>query len=327
VHIMTRVFSLLSCFLLVTGRPNKLSHITDTSVDEDVSASQTVNSYLAPEFDEEPAASQAVESYLIPIHEEHDEEPAASETVDSYLVPILEEPDEEVAASQVINSYLGPAPEIEAAASSRTLDSYFGPSLDKEAAPSETKKYYAVPTADVLVPQPSVARRVVVSAPTAAPIAILRSAFTGPQDGNYAYSFETENGISQDVEGRMKIVDDTQVYVMTGAYSYIGNDGNTWKVEWYADETGFHPSAPFLPKSVQPIHPEVARAVEAQLRFAADEEAAAAASSTNEVFALPEAGLAGYGDQEDAGLAGYGEQDVAATYGNSVTLGQTYGRL
>ena len=33
------------------------------------------------------------------------------------------------------------------------------------------------------------------------------------------------------------------------------------KVEWYADETGFHPSAPFLPKSVEPNHPEVAAAV------------------------------------------------------------------
>ena len=32
------------------------------------------------------------------------------------------------------------------------------------------------------------------------------------------------------------------------------------KVEWFADETGFHPSAPFLPKSVEPNHPEVAAA-------------------------------------------------------------------
>ena len=27
------------------------------------------------------------------------------------------------------------------------------------------------------------------------------------------------------------------------------------KVEWYADETGYHPSAPFLPKNVVPNHP------------------------------------------------------------------------
>ena len=53
----------------------------------------------------------------------------------------------------------------------------------------------------------------------------------------------------------MKMVEDSPVYVMQGTYSYIGTDGNTWKVEWYADETGYHPSAPFLPKSVLPNHP------------------------------------------------------------------------
>ena len=66
----------------------------------------------------------------------------------------------------------------------------------------------------MLQPQPSIARKIKVVAPTAAPVAILRSANTGPQDGNYAYSFETENGISQSVEGRMKMVDETPVYVM-----------------------------------------------------------------------------------------------------------------
>ena len=56
---------------------------------------------------------------------------------------------------------------------------------------------------------------------------------------------------------------------------------------------------------------EVAAAAEAQLRFAAEEEAAAAAS-INEVFVLPEGGdLAGYGAEEDLLLAGYGEQDQA----------------
>ena len=120
----------------------------------------------------------------------------------------------------------------------------------------------------MLQPQPSIARKIKVVAPTAAPVAILRSANTGPQDGNYAYSFETENGISQSVEGRMKMVDETPVYVMKGEYEYPGADGQMWKVkiqnvanfeilkvEWYADETGYHPSAPFLPKNVVPNHP------------------------------------------------------------------------
>jgi hypothetical protein len=75
--------------------------------------------------------------------------------------------------------------------------------------------------------------------------------------------------------------------VMKGSYSYTGADGLPYTVDWYADETGFHPSAPHLPQSVLPNHPEVAEAVAAQLRFAAEEDAAAAASSRSEVYAQP----------------------------------------
>merc|ERR1711981_416970 len=283
---MIRVIALLPCLVFVSAFPSKLNSISHNSHhshhDEDVAASRSIESYLSPvEYeDEEVSASRVVDSYLIPV--EYDEEPAASQAVDSYLVP-----DEQPAAQEPVRTF-AKAPVV-----IKALDSYFGP------------------PADVLQPQPSIARRTKVVAPTSAPVAILRSSNTGPKDGNYAYSFETENGISQSVEGRMKMVDETPVYVMKGEYEYPGADGNMWKVEWYADETGYHPSAPFLPKNVVPSHPEVAAAVEAQLRFAAEEEAAAAAS-INEVFVLPEGGdLAGCGAEEDLLLAGYGEQDQA----------------
>merc|ERR1711936_975616 len=265
------------------------------------SRQQNIESYLSPvEYeDEDVSATRIVDSYLIPV--EYDEEPAASQAVDSYLLP-----DEEAAAQEPVRTFAKASP-----VSTKALDSYFGPPADREAAPTEAKAYYAIPQAEVLQPQPSIARKTKVAAPTAAPIAILRSSNTGPLDGNYAYSFETENGISQSVEGRMKMVDETPVYVMKGEYEYPGADGQMWKVEWYADETGYHPSAPFLPKSVVPNHPEVAAAVEAQLRFAAEEEAAAA--SINEVYVLPEDNsLAGYGTEDDLLLAGYGEQDLTS---------------
>merc|ERR1712203_609892 len=288
---MIRVIALLPCLVFVSAFPSKLNSISHNSHhghhDEDVAASRTVESYLSPvEYeDEEVAASRVVDSYLIPVVE-YDEEPAASQAVDSYLVP-----DELPAAQEPVRTFANPP-------------------VDREAPPTEAKAYYAIPQADVLQPQPSIARKTKVAAPTSAPVAILRSSNTGPKDGNYAYSFETENGISQSVEGRMKMVDETPVYVMKGEYEYPGADGNMWKVEWYPDETGYHPSAPFLPKNVVPNHPEVAAAVEAQLRFAADEEAAAA--SINEVYVLPEDnGLAGYGTEDDLLLAGYGEQEEA----------------
>jgi hypothetical protein len=92
----------------------------------------------------------------------------------------------------------------------------------------------------------------------------------------------------QEVEKYFFIVSSlVQVMVMKGSYSYTGADGLPYTVDWYADETGFHPSAPHLPQSVLPNHPEVAEAVAAQLRFAAEEDAAAAASSRSEVYAQP----------------------------------------
>ena len=126
-----------------------------------------------------------------------------------------------------------------------------------------------------------------------APVVGIRSYnFDTPQPG-FRYNFETEDDHVQEVEGTMKKVGDTEVVVMKGSYSYVGADGLTYEVDWYADETGYHPSAPPLPQPVQPLFPEIVEAVEAQLRFAAEEEAAAAASARSESYAAPP--LAAYG--------------------------------
>merc|ERR1712012_1181768 len=74
----------------------------------------------------------------------------------------------------------------------------------------------------------------------AEPIGIRSQSFDGPNP-EFRYSFETENDISQSAEGTMKNVDGVDVVTMKGSYSYVGVDGNTWTVDWYADETGFHP--------------------------------------------------------------------------------------
>merc|ERR1719219_2340195 len=196
---------------------------------------------------------------------------------------------------------------------------YGAPRADILTSASQAVSDYSVPRAEVISLKDNndineaaasvITTSVVKSKPvTSKPIAILRSENTGVNDGRYSYSYETENGISQEVSGEMKMVNDNPVYVMKGSYSYIGPDGQTYTVDWYADETGYHPSAPHLPRSVEPNHPEVAAAVRSQLEFAAQEEAAAA-SSNNLVFAAPEDSQAQYDDIYAASddLAGYGE--------------------
>lgn len=101
------------------------------------------------------------------------------------------------------------------------------------------------------------------------PIAILK--MTGLDTAplpSFNYMYKTANDINVMAEGELKNICDEDVSVMKGSYDYIGPDGVTYKVEWYADETGFHPTLDHLPQPVEPDHPEVAAAVAAQLAFA-----------------------------------------------------------
>merc|ERR1712223_1289980 len=102
----------------------------------------------------------------------------------------------------------------------------------------------------------------IVSTKVAAPEPIgFRSSFTDSvASPSFKSSYETDNDIAQEFEGNLKTVGDTEVMVMRGSYSYVGADGVLYEVDWYADETGFHPSAPHLPKSVEPNHPDLAAA-------------------------------------------------------------------
>lgn len=132
------------------------------------------------------------------------------------------------------------------------------------------------------VPKTAASERVAVVA-AQPPVAITRSVYNAPgsQPGNDAwnYEFEADNGIKQSAVGEMKDIGDSLVMVMKGSYEYIGVDGLTYVVDWEADELGFRASAPHLPKSVPIPFPEQQAAVDAQIRFAAEEERLRAAGS------------------------------------------------
>lgn len=59
-------------------------------------------------------------------------------------------------------------------------------------------------------------------------------------NGNYHYSYETENGIRA-AEDSHQINRGTakQSTSKTGFYEYVGDDGKTYRVDWVADENGF----------------------------------------------------------------------------------------
>ena len=59
----------------------------------------------------------------------------------------------------------------------------------------------------------------------------------------FDYYFVTENDIKQDVTGKLG---DDGAAVMKGKYEYTGPDKTRYRVTWYADHTGYHPSGEHL---------------------------------------------------------------------------------
>ncbi|XP_038211446.1 uncharacterized protein LOC119831949 [Zerene cesonia] len=79
---------------------------------------------------------------------------------------------------------------------------------------------------------------------------------TAGNDGGFSYSFDTSNGIHADESGTA----DAGVRA-EGSYSYIGDDGILYKIEYTADENGFRPRGSHLP-TPPPIPKEIQRVIE-----------------------------------------------------------------
>ena len=75
------------------------------------------------------------------------------------------------------------------------------------------------------------------------PASVISNATTDDGAGNFAFSFETSNGIKGEAKGSLKKIkteNGTEDFgeVQQGSYSYVGDDGNTYALKWIADENG-----------------------------------------------------------------------------------------
>ncbi|KAF7992261.1 hypothetical protein HCN44_001586 [Aphidius gifuensis] len=79
-------------------------------------------------------------------------------------------------------------------------------------------------------------------------------------DGNYAFSYETGNGINVQETGQSQGNRET----VSGSYSYTGPDGIEYTIRYTADDEGFHAEGAHIP-TPPPIPEAIRRGVELSL--------------------------------------------------------------
>ncbi|XP_018574441.1 flexible cuticle protein 12-like [Anoplophora glabripennis] len=70
------------------------------------------------------------------------------------------------------------------------------------------------------------------------------------EEKGFSYNVDTSNGIHQEAQGVLKNAGTPEESLdVKGSYSYVGDDGQTYSVEYTANEDGFQPAGAHLPPS------------------------------------------------------------------------------
>ncbi|XP_037939267.1 larval cuticle protein 65Ag1-like [Teleopsis dalmanni] len=90
---------------------------------------------------------------------------------------------------------------------------------------------------------------VALAAPRPEDAQVLRSeSIVGPESFSYAY--ETSDGVSANAEGHLNNVgSENEAIQVRGSYSFVADDGQTYTVNYIADENGFQPQGAHLPQA------------------------------------------------------------------------------
>ncbi|CAH2237042.1 jg9534 [Pararge aegeria aegeria] len=84
---------------------------------------------------------------------------------------------------------------------------------------------------------------------------ILRSESDQSPDGSYQYAFESDDGTKREEVGQAtEILNEEgkpqKVVFVRGSFSFKDSEGNLQEIVYTADDKGFHPEGPSIPKSV-----------------------------------------------------------------------------
>ncbi|KAF5297781.1 hypothetical protein FQA39_LY11930 [Lamprigera yunnana] len=71
--------------------------------------------------------------------------------------------------------------------------------------------------------------------------------------GNYEFAYvsryQTSDGTSREEKAELKTIGSNKAVVVQGSYSYVGTDGQTYTVNYVADENGYVAYGPHIHKS------------------------------------------------------------------------------